>query len=93
MPLSSGRHVPDFAAVGAQARQGSWDAECPRCTISNDGRKASYFSIPIDEDKSADETWTCKTLYSAVTEIKDYLAFQPSRVDTVEQRDAGGSLR
>ena len=68
-------------------------AECPRCATSNDGREASYFSIPIDKDKSVDGIWTYETPYSAVAEIKDYLAFQPSRVDTIEQRDAGGSLR
>jgi uncharacterized protein (DUF427 family) len=30
--------------------------------------------------------WTYESPYSAVAEIKDYLAFYPDRVDSIEER-------
>jgi uncharacterized protein (DUF427 family) len=32
--------------------------------------------------------WTYETPYEAVAQIKDHLAFYPSRVDAIEERDA-----
>jgi uncharacterized protein (DUF427 family) len=45
---------------------------------------ASYFSIPLGGERSIDAVWTYKTPYAAVAGIKDYLAFYPDRVDTIE---------
>jgi uncharacterized protein (DUF427 family) len=44
----------------------------------------SYYSIPIGGAKSENAVWTYETPYKAVAEIKDYLAFYPSRVDAIE---------
>ena len=44
----------------------------------------SYYSIPMGGAKSEDAVWTYETPYEAVAEIKDYLAFYPSRVDAIE---------
>ena len=48
----------------------------------------SYYSIPTGGEKSINAVWTYETPYSAVAQIKDYLAFYPSRVDTIEERPA-----
>jgi uncharacterized protein (DUF427 family) len=44
----------------------------------------SYYSIPSGGSKSVNAVWTYEAAYPAVTEIKDYLAFYPDRVDKIE---------
>ena len=44
----------------------------------------TYYSIPIGGTKSEFAVWTYEEPYEAVSRIKDYLAFYPSRVDAVE---------
>jgi uncharacterized protein (DUF427 family) len=44
----------------------------------------SYYSIPIGGAKSENAVWTYEKPYEAVAEIKEYLAFYPSRVDAFE---------
>jgi uncharacterized protein (DUF427 family) len=44
----------------------------------------SYFSIPIGGAESEDAVWTYETPYAAVASIREYLAFYPSRVDSIE---------
>lgn len=51
--------------------------------------EASYFSIPAGGRGSVDAIWTYETPYEAVIEIKDYLAFYPDRVDSIEERANG----
>jgi len=34
--------------------------------------------------------WTYETPYPAMAEIKEYLAFYPSRVDRIEERTSAG---
>ena len=45
---------------------------------------ACYFSIPLGGERSTDAVWSYEAPYDAVAEIKDYLAFYPDRVDTIE---------
>jgi uncharacterized protein (DUF427 family) len=45
---------------------------------------AAYYSIPIGGAKSENAVWTYEEPYDAVANIKEYLAFYPSRVDAVE---------
>jgi uncharacterized protein (DUF427 family) len=47
---------------------------------------ACYFSIPLGGERATDAVWSYETPYEAVAEIKDYLAFYPDRVDTIEVR-------
>ena len=47
---------------------------------------ACYFSIPLGGERSIDAVWSYEAPYDAVAEIKDYLAFYPDRVDTIEVR-------
>jgi uncharacterized protein (DUF427 family) len=48
----------------------------------------AHFSIPIGGERSVNAAWTYETPYEAVAQIKDHLAFYPSRVDAIEERDA-----
>ncbi len=49
---------------------------------------ASYFSIPSGGERAIDAIWTYEAPYEAVAAIKDHLAFYPSRVDAIEEREA-----
>ena len=44
----------------------------------------AYYSIPIGGQRSTNAVWTYEAPYSAVAEIKDRLAFYPSRVDAIK---------
>ena len=44
----------------------------------------AYYSIPIGGSKSDNAVWTYEKPYEAVANIKEYLAFYPSRVDGIE---------
>jgi uncharacterized protein (DUF427 family) len=45
----------------------------------------AYYSIPAGGKRSTNAAWTYEQPYAAVAAIKDYLAFYPSRVDSIEQ--------
>jgi uncharacterized protein (DUF427 family) len=44
----------------------------------------TYYSIPIGGPKSEFAVWTYENPYEAVADIKDHLAFYPTRVDAIE---------
>jgi uncharacterized protein (DUF427 family) len=44
----------------------------------------TYYSIPIGGAKSENALWTYERPHEAVADIKEYLAFYPSRVDAIE---------
>ena len=44
----------------------------------------TYYSIPIGGAKSENAVWTYDRPHEAVADIKEYLAFYPSRVDAIE---------
>src|ERR1700728_505415 len=44
----------------------------------------TYYSIPIGGSKSEYAVWTYEKPYAAVADIKEHLAFYPSRVDAIE---------
>ena len=45
---------------------------------------AAYFSIPGGGTRSVDAVWSYEVPYLAMDEIREYLAFYPSRVDEIE---------
>lgn len=51
--------------------------------------ECSYFSIPSGGPRSENAVWTYEEPYAAVNEIREYLAFYPDRVDSIEVCDAG----
>ena len=50
------------------------------CSYKGD---CSYFSIPVGGSKSEFAAWTYEEPYAAMAEIKDHLAFYPTRVDEI----------
>ena len=48
----------------------------------------TYYSIPIGGERSSNAVWTYEAPFAAVAEIREYLAFYPDRVDTIEERSA-----
>jgi uncharacterized protein (DUF427 family) len=48
----------------------------------------SYYSIPVGKERAVNAVWTYESPYPAVAAIKEYLAFYPSRVDSIESSEA-----
>jgi uncharacterized protein (DUF427 family) len=48
--------------------------------------ECSYYSIPAGGARAVNAVWTYEAAFPAVSEIKDYLAFYPDRVDGIEER-------
>ncbi len=46
---------------------------------------ASYFSIAAGGKTAENAVWSYATPFPAMTEIKEYLAFYPNRVDKIEE--------
>jgi len=46
---------------------------------------ANYFSIKIGDRTAENAVWTYETPFPAVAEITGYLAFYPSRVDSIDE--------
>jgi uncharacterized protein (DUF427 family) len=44
----------------------------------------AYYSIPAGGERSVDAAWTYEEPYAAVAAIRGYLAFYPSRIDTIQ---------
>jgi uncharacterized protein (DUF427 family) len=47
---------------------------------------ASYYSISAGGERSVNAIWTYEDPYEAVAAIRDYVAFYPDRVDSIEER-------
>jgi uncharacterized protein (DUF427 family) len=50
--------------------------------------ECSYYSIPAGGERSQNAIWTYESPYASVIQIKEYLAFYPERVDSVEMNPA-----
>ncbi|HYL17532.1 MAG TPA: DUF427 domain-containing protein [Burkholderiales bacterium] len=46
----------------------------------------AYYSIPAGGERSVNAVWTYEAPYEAVAAIKDHIAFNPERVDAIEER-------
>ena len=44
----------------------------------------SYYSVPSGGAHAVNAVWSYEAPYTAVAEIKDYVAFYPDRVDSIE---------
>jgi uncharacterized protein (DUF427 family) len=44
----------------------------------------AYYSIPVGGSRSENAVWTYEQPHEAVSVIREYLAFYPSRVDAIE---------
>jgi uncharacterized protein (DUF427 family) len=45
--------------------------------------ECSYYSIPVGGERAINAVWTYEHPYEAVSEIKEYVAFYPNRVDSI----------
>jgi uncharacterized protein (DUF427 family) len=43
----------------------------------------AYYSIPAGAERSVNAVWSYEAPYAAVSEIREYLAFYPDRVDAI----------
>jgi uncharacterized protein (DUF427 family) len=57
-------------------------AHASHCPYKGD---ASYFSIVTDGKSAENAVWSYQQPFPAMSEIKDYLAFYPNRVDKIEE--------
>lgn len=46
---------------------------------------ASYFSVSVNGKTTENAVWTYETPIDAVAQIKDYVAFYPEKMDTIEE--------
>jgi uncharacterized protein (DUF427 family) len=46
--------------------------------------ECAYYSIPAGGERSVNAVWTYEAPYAAVSQIREYLAFYPDRVDAIE---------
>jgi uncharacterized protein (DUF427 family) len=44
----------------------------------------SYYSVPAGAQRSVNAVWTYESPFAAVSQIREYLAFYPDRVDAIE---------
>jgi uncharacterized protein (DUF427 family) len=57
-------------------------AHASHCPYKGD---ASYFSIVVDGREAKNAVWTYETPFPAMKPIRDYLAFYPNRVDSIQE--------
>lgn len=51
--------------------------------------ECAYYSIPLGGERSLNAVWTYEAPHPAVAEIKDYVAFYPDRVGSIEELAPG----
>jgi uncharacterized protein (DUF427 family) len=44
----------------------------------------AYYSIPLGGERSVNAVWSYEAPYAAVSEVREYLAFYPDRVDAIQ---------
>jgi uncharacterized protein (DUF427 family) len=53
---------------------------------------AAYYSVTIGGGRGKNAVWTYEAPYDAVAEIKEYLAFYPDRVDSIEETPSANGV-
>ena len=46
--------------------------------------ECAYYNIPLGGERSVNAVWTYEAPYAAVSEIREYRAFYPDRVDAIQ---------
>jgi uncharacterized protein (DUF427 family) len=72
------RYIPRKDVDMAQLQQTSHQTYCPY------KGECVYYSIPAGGERSVNAVWTYEAPYAAVSQIRDYLAFYPDRVDAIQ---------
>jgi uncharacterized protein (DUF427 family) len=72
------RYIPRKDVDMAQLQRTQHQTYCP---YKGD---CAYFSITAGAERSVNAVWTYEAPYAAVSQIQEYLAFYPDRVDAIE---------
>jgi uncharacterized protein (DUF427 family) len=72
------QYIPRKDVDMTQLRRTAHETYCPYKGA------CSYYSIPAGAERSDNAVWTYEAPYAAVSEIREYLAFYPDRVDAIE---------
>jgi uncharacterized protein (DUF427 family) len=54
---------------------------------------ASYYSIPAGGDRSRNAVWSYEAPFEAMTQIRNYVAFYPDRVDEISAEPVQGHIK
>ena len=71
-------YIPRKDVDMRQLRRTSHQTYCPY------KGECAYYSIPAGGERSVNAVWTYDAPYAAVSEIREYLAFYPDRVDAIQ---------
>ena len=77
------QYIPRKDVDMAQLQRTSHRTYCPY------KGECSYYSIPAGGERSVNAVWSYETPYPAVAQIREYLAFYPDRVDSIEVGASG----
>jgi uncharacterized protein (DUF427 family) len=72
------QYIPRKDVDMAQLQRTSHQTYCPY------KGECAYYSIGAGGERSINAVWTYEAPYAAVSEIREYLAFYPDRVDAIE---------
>jgi uncharacterized protein (DUF427 family) len=72
------RYIPRKDVDMAQLERTSHQTYCPY------KGECAYYSIPAGAERSVNAIWTYEAPYDAASEIREYLAFYPDRVDSFQ---------
>jgi uncharacterized protein (DUF427 family) len=71
-------YVPRKDVDMTQLQRASHQTYCPY------KGECAYYSIPAGGERSINAVWTYEAPYRAVSEIQEYLAFYPDRVEAIQ---------
>jgi uncharacterized protein (DUF427 family) len=72
------QYIPRKDVAMTQLQETSHQTYCPY------KGKCAYYSIPAGGERSVNAVWSYAAPYTAVSAIREYLAFYPDRVDAIE---------
>lgn len=78
-PLPPAHYIPREDVTMASLQRTTHSTHCP---FKGD---AAYFTVGTGGKTAENAVWTYETPLPAVSEIKDYLAFYPEKMDAVEE--------
>jgi uncharacterized protein (DUF427 family) len=73
------QYIPRQDVDMTALRRTSHSTQCP---YKGD---ASYFSILVEDRSAENAAWSYESPYPSAADVRDYVAFYPSRVDAIEE--------
>ncbi|MGE3940103.1 MAG: DUF427 domain-containing protein [Nitrospirales bacterium] len=78
-PLPPAQYIPREDVTMSSLRRTTHSTHCP---FKGD---ASYFTVSAGGKTTENAVWTYESPLTAVSEIKDYLAFYPDKMDAIQE--------